>query len=80
MQAYFLVIAFLILLVAQRSESARIFGTEANAAERNRSTANDAPWFCRGSPCPEFKIISQTQTYELREYAESMFCLLTAEL
>ncbi len=78
MQAYRLVFAFLVLLVAQPSEGARVFGTETDAAGVTPSAINDAPWFCRGSPCPEFKIIGQTQTYELREYAESMLRLSVA--
>lgn len=33
--------------------------------------ATSAPDFCRGAPCPPFKVISKGSTYELREYTES---------
>jgi len=33
--------------------------------------AQDAPWFCRGSPCPEYTVVNATEAYETREYDES---------
>ncbi len=73
MPAYALMLLFLSLLCAQQSLSARLAGVDVNAAEVAAAKGNEAPWFCRGSPCPPFEVIRKEQTYELREYTKSAF-------
>ena len=38
----------------------------------------EPPYFCRGSPCPEYAVINRTEAYETRQYTESepLACLL----
>ena len=36
---------------------------------------NSEPDFCRGAPCPPYKLISKGSTYELREYTQSKFSI-----
>ena len=71
MPAYALILLFLSLLCADQSLGARLGGTHVDLLEGGLAEGNDAPWFCRGSPCPPFKVISKEQTYELREYSKS---------
>lgn len=58
-------------------QSARLVSEEAQIELPSNTYGNDEPWFCRGSPCPPFEVISTAQTYELREYARSMLGSLT---
>jgi len=44
-----------------------VFATACGVAR----AAQDAPWFCRGSPCPEYTVVNATEAYETREYGES---------
>ena len=71
MPAYTLTL--LLLLFTHQCLAARFVGTDVEVVGESIAKANDAPWFCRGAPCPPFKVISKEQTYELREYAESAF-------
>ena len=77
MQAAILVAVLWTLVSASPSQSARLVSEEAQKVFLNSFHDNDDPWFCRGSPCPPFEVISTAQTYELREYAESMLSSLT---
>ena len=77
MQAAILMAVLWTLVSASLSQSARLVSEEAQKVFPNSFHSNDDPWFCRGSPCPPFEVISTAQTYELREYAESMLSSLT---
>ncbi len=77
MQAAILVTVLWNLVSASLSQSARLVSEEAHILSPKSFHGNDDPWFCRGSPCPPFEVISTAQTYELRDYAESMLSSLT---
>ena len=77
MQAAIQVAVLWTLVSASLSQSARFVSEEAHKVFPTSFHGNDDPWFCRGSPCPPFEVISTAQTYELREYAESMLSSLT---
>ena len=71
MQGVSLVAMLWTLGSASLVQSSRLVSEEAQRVLPNAFHGNDEPWFCRGSPCPPFEVISTSQTYELREYAES---------
>ena len=73
MPAYTLMLVLLSSLYAEQSLGAQVVSTDVELSEGVRMDTNDDPWFCRGSPCPPFEVISKEQTYELREYSRSMF-------
>ncbi|CAL5229669.1 g13035 [Coccomyxa viridis] len=70
---------FLSLLCAQQSLSARLAGTDAESSGIVPAKGNDAPWFCRGSPCPPFEVIRKEQTYEVREYSKTTWISTVVE-
>lgn len=74
MVAYTLVMLLLSSLYAQQSFGARLISTDVELSQGAYIDTSDAPWFCRGAPCPPFEVISKTQTYELREYSRSTLC------
>ena len=80
MQAALAVAVLWTLVSAPLSQSARLVNEEAQRLLSGPSYGDSEPWFCRGSPCPPFEVISTAQTYELREYAESMISSLTTSV